>query len=111
MVKHKIWLYRDIGRDSPVKDFIDKSNSKQRGKILKHLLFLTEFGISKHNPYLKKLTGTQMWESRILGKDNIRILCVNLKFGIAILHIFIKKRQKTHTSDILLALKRLKSLI
>jgi phage-related protein len=111
MVKHKIWLYRDIDSNSPVKNFIDKSNGNQKSKILKHLLYLSEFGVTKQNPYLKKITGTQLWESRILGKDNIRIICVNSKYGIAILHIFLKKRQKTHNSDIQLATKRLKSLI
>lgn len=108
MGKYKIWLYIDNDGSSPVKDIIDKSNKIQRSKISKHFLFLTEFGITLQNPYLTKIKNTPLWESRILGKDNIRIFCAESNNGIAILHVFIKKRQKTHSSDISLALKRFK---
>lgn len=108
MGKYKVWLYHDLDGRSPVKDFIDSANNNQRGKIIKQFLYLTEFGVTQQNPFLKKLIGTPIWEVRILGKDNIRLFCADSKRGVAILHIFFKKRQKTHASDISIALKRLR---
>lgn len=100
--------YSNIDGDKPVKEFIFSLNFKQKSKVLRDISQLEEFGIGSHIPDTKKLVGTPLWELRILGKDNIRILYV-LQIGktILLLHGFIKKKQKTPTKDINLALKRL----
>jgi phage-related protein len=70
---------------------------------------LEEFGIKVGPPKVEKVRGTELWELRILGKDNIRIFYVT-KTGqsFLLLHGFIKKKQKTGTREIKTALERLK---
>lgn len=66
------------------------------------------YGLSTALPHLKKLTGSPLWEIRILGQDNIRILYVTIhQDSILLLHGFIKKTQKTPNREINTALKRL----
>jgi phage-related protein len=107
MGRYRVWFYREIDKSSPVEDSFNKLNSAQEAKVGRQILHLSEFGISIHNKSLRKLTGTPLWEVRILGKDNIRLFCADTKRGIVVLHLFIKKTQKTSSSDISLAMKRL----
>ena|SRR3989344_3913093 len=102
-----VYYENEVG-DKPARDFVFGLDIKQRSKVLRDLSQLEEFGIGSHIPDTKKLVGTPLWELRILGKDNIRVLYV-LKLGrrILVLHGFIKKRQKTPTREINIALKRL----
>jgi len=59
-------------------------------------------------PHVKKLTGTPLWEIRILGENNARILFVtHIGKQIVLLHAFIKKSNKTPAKEIAIALKRL----
>lgn len=110
MRKYKVWLFRDFNGNSPITKFLLKLAVPQQRKVSKQISYLNEFGISIDNPSLKKLSGTTLWELRILGKDNIRILCADTKYGISVLHVFIKKTNKTPKSDISLALNRFKSI-
>jgi len=65
------------------------------------------YGLSSLLPHVKKLTGTPLWEIRILGKDSIRILYVLIQEeNVLVLHGFIKKTQKTPTKEIELATNR-----
>jgi len=67
--------------------------------------------MSSLNPNLKKITGTPLWEVKILGKDNVRIICVAIiNKQILVLHIFVKKSEKTQIRDINLALNRYKGI-
>ena len=100
--------YENKDGDKPARDFVFGLDFKQRSKVFRDLSQLEEFGIGSHIPDTKRLIGTPLWELRILGKDNIRVLYV-LKLGkrILVLHGFIKKKQKTPTKEINIALKRL----
>ena len=72
---------------------------------------MEEFGLTSSNPHLKKITGTPLWEVRILGKDNIRIICVVVvNREVVLLHIFKKKGGKTSSRDLNMALKRFRYL-
>lgn len=67
-----------------------------------------EYGLQAIIPHVKKLTGTPLWEIRILGGDNVRILFVTqLERQILLLHAFVKKTNKTPAKEIAKALKRL----
>lgn len=67
------------------------------------------YGLETIRPYVKKLSGSPLWEIRILGKDNIRILYVGISGNnIVALHGFFKKTQKTPPKEIETALNRLK---
>lgn len=67
-----------------------------------------EYGLQAIIPHVKKLTGTPLWEIRILGGDNARILFVTqLERQILLLYAFIKKTNKTPAKEIAIAQKRL----
>ena len=69
---------------------------------------MQEFGVTTGNPHIKKLTGTELWEIRILGQDNIRIFYVTITGRVfLLLHGFKKKKNKTPDKEIRTALNRL----
>ena len=61
---------------NPVKDFIDSLEYKQKIKIFHIFKLIIKYGINSVPQHIKKLSGTPLWEIRILGKDNIRILYI-----------------------------------
>jgi phage-related protein len=97
--------------NNPVKEFIDNICPKQKTKILRLLFHVAEYGLQAVIPHIKKLTGTPLWEIRILGQDSIRILFVT-RVGnqVILLHAFFKKTQKTPAREITIALTRLKEM-
>lgn len=109
----KIEYYFDkVNKFSPPKAFIDSLSKKQKAKIFRIFLNIETYGLSSIQPHIKKLKGIPLWEIRILGQDNIRIIyTVKYKDIILILHAFIKKTQKTPEREISTALKILKQLI
>ncbi len=107
MPKTVVEFYATEDGKSPVRKFIDRSTSRQQVKVLRLLQYLEEFGLTPAVPNTKKLRGTPFWELRVLGKDNIRILCAPLGRGkIAVLHIFLKKKRRTPRKEIDTALRR-----
>ena len=108
---YKVYFYEQKTRKSPVLDFIKACQSPLRTKISKQIKTLQNYGLTENNPYMKKLTGTPLWESRILGRDNTRIICVALiEQKIVILNIFRKKGNKTPVRELELSMKRYKDL-
>lgn len=54
------------------------------------------------------MTGTPLWELRILGEDSIRVFYIAImESTFLFLHAFKKKKQKTPKKEIDIALKRL----
>ncbi len=103
-----IVYYTTASGDNPISDFLDSLSEKQQVKILRVLEYIKQYGISSILPHVKKLTGTPLWEIRILGKDNLRVLYVMLvKDTVLVVHGFIKKKQKTPMKEISIALNRL----
>ena len=108
---YKVSFYTPLGKVSPIKEFLNSIEEARRSKILRQLKYVQEFGLTPVNPSVRKFTNTPLWELRILGKDNIRIFCVALPDKeIKILHIFIKKRQKTPVREITIALSRYREI-
>ena len=94
-------LYTTPTGNEIVNDSYLKLPKIQRSKILKAISVLEEFGISRDIPNLRKLSGTKLWEYRILGKDNIRLILISIINGrIVVLNIFIKKSQKTSIKEL-----------
>lgn len=92
----------------PVKEFLDTAGPKIKTKALRILVTLQEYGLQAIISHIKKLTGTPLWEIRILGGDNARILFVTQKEKqILLLHAFIKKTNKAPVKEITIALKRM----
>ncbi len=104
----KVILYKDRGGDKPVEKFILSLELKSRTKVYNSVRLLESFGISVGPPHVKKLTGTALWELRIVGADSIRIFYVTITGKtFLLLHGFKKKQDKTPSKEIKVALFRL----
>lgn len=106
--KWGIIYYETSQGDSPVFEFIHNLDPKSKSKVIGVMDLLKELGTLISPPHSKKVTGTPLWELRILGSDNIRIFyvaVVNRRF--LLLHAFLKKKQKTDTREINTAINRL----
>lgn len=112
-MEFQIEFYRDSLGESPIEDFFLKL--KQTNRVL---LAQTLKGIEKlknrayHKEPLSKYIEAGLWELRVKAGSNIlRILYAFSKGQIIILlHVFIKKKQKTPTSEIEMVRKRLKEI-
>lgn len=106
--KWTIEYYKVSDEKIPVKEFINSLNVKTQNKIFELIGLLKEFGINLGMPHSKKVTGSPLWELRILGGNNIRIFYI-AKTGktFLLLHGFQKKKQKTDIREIRIALDRL----
>lgn len=108
----KVLYYTTIQEEKPVKDFIQSLSATQRTKISRILTYIEIYGLTVVINHVKKLAGTSLWEIRILGQDNIRILYATIVGDtILILHGFVKKSQKTPVREINTAINRLNEWI
>ncbi len=106
--KWEIIYYETAQGKSPIFDFIQNLDIKIQSKIADILDLLKEFGVLVGPPHSKKLTGTSLWELRIVGGDNIRIFYVAIvNRTFLLLHAFQKKKQKTEIKEIKTAIDRL----
>lgn len=110
--KWKIELYENARGEKPVEEFFDSLEAKAILKINHAIELLEEFGLAGGYPHVKKLTGSNLWEYRILGSDSIRIFYVAMTGKtFLILHGFKKKKQKTPTKEIKIAVDRLEEYL
>lgn len=106
--KWNILLYRTIEGKSPVEEFIRSLELKGQSKVRDVINLLQVYGMKLGLPHIKKLTGTEFWEIRILGADSIRILYIaTTGKTFLLLHGFKKKKEKTPNKEIRIAEKRL----
>lgn len=107
LMSFKIYYYLSPSGDNPIQKFLDALSEKQQVKILRIIQYIKDYGLIAIIPHTKKLKSTPLWEIRILGKDNIRIIyVVPMKETILLLHGFVKKTQRTSPRDIRIALGR-----
>lgn len=106
--KWSIRVYESPNGDKPVEVFIKSLEGKARLKISRTLDLLEAFGLEGAYPHVKKITGTSIWELRILGADSIRVFYITITGRIfLLLHGFKKKTQKTPSKEIVIAQRRL----
>ena len=110
MGKFQVILYENWEGKKIIQEYILKLDKRRRTKIYRQIEYLLTYGITRDNPALKKIANTPLWESRVLEKDNIRLLVSKVESSIVILNIFTKKSKKTPESEIKLAIKRLSGL-
>lgn len=104
----KVYYYISASGENPVKSFIESLTEKQARKIARVISYIEGYGLITAIPHIKKLTGTPLWEIRILGQDNIRVLYASvLSNSVLFVHGFIKKSQQTPKKEIKTALERL----
>lgn len=105
--KCTIYYYISSSGKNPVKDFLNSLSEKQQAKVLRIFQYVEEYGLHSILPHVRKLTGTPLWEIRVLGKNNIRVIyVVPAKNTVLVLHSFIKRKQKTSSKELNLALNR-----
>ena len=104
-----IVYYESLSGDIPVYDFIENLSPTAKSKVSNTFDLLAEHGIKLGLPHVKKVTGTKLWELRILGGDSIRVFYVATSGRtFLMLHGFIKKSQKAPKKEIKIATARLK---
>lgn len=105
--KWKVIYFTSKSGDNPVSGFLDSLPGKQQAKILKIFEYIRNHGFQAIAPPIRKLSGTPMWEIRVLGRDNIRVIyIVPRKQTVFALHGFVKKTPKTPRRKIQTALER-----
>ena len=112
-MEFEIDFYNDTRGKSPIEEFLDQL------KITHNVLWKQALnGIEKlrnrsyHKEPLSKHLESGLWELRVkAGTDILRIIYTFRKNKIIILlHVFIKKRQRTPIGDLETAKKRLKEI-
>ena len=104
----QILFYKTPQGDSPVREFVLSLEAKAQSKVRDSIKLLAEFGVHLGFPHVKKLTGTALWELRIVGSDSIRVLYIAITGkNFLLLHGFKKKQDKTPQKEIKAAESRL----
>lgn len=107
MEEWKVSLYKNPQGEEPVSEFIMSLELKAQTKVRNSIRLLKAFGTSIGLPHVKKLTGTDLWELRILGTDSIRIIYITITGKtLLLLHGFKKKKNKIPQKEIKMALGR-----
>lgn len=109
----KIVYYKDSASNDPIHEFLlelARSNPDLFTQAIKGIEKLRNRAY--HREPLSKHIAPELWELRVrAGSGILRILYVFAKGQVIILlHAFVKKQQKTPTSELEMARKRLKYL-
>ncbi len=108
----RTYYYKTVSGNIPVKEFLEKLSNSQLSKVLRILKAIENNSVQNSFPFTKKLSGTKLWEIRILGKDNIRLIhAIIYHKDILLLHGFFKKKQKTPIKDLNISLNRYRDWI
>jgi phage-related protein len=110
--KWKITYYETPSGNTPVENFINSLDSRTKSKVINTIDLLEKFGINVGSPHSKKLSGTSIWELRILGRNNLRIFYIGIASQtFLLLNGFIKKKQKTDRREIKITEDRLREYL
>lgn len=108
MDRWKITYYITPGGASPVYEFIESLSAASIGKVYRSIEYLAQYGILLREPHVKKVLGTDLWELRILGDQNVRFFYIaRVEKNFLMLHGFTKKAQKTARRELEVAARRL----
>jgi len=92
-----------------IEKFLLSLEKSTQSKVGKQIKMLQEFGNILGMPYSKQI-GRRLYELRIRGNQEVRILYTFYSNRAYIVHAFVKKTQKTPAKEIWLALERIKLL-
>ncbi|MBI3955865.1 type II toxin-antitoxin system RelE/ParE family toxin [Candidatus Gottesmanbacteria bacterium] len=110
-MKTDVYYYTTTDGKSPFVKFLNSLQKPAAAKVIRLIAQINQYGMLSILPHTKKLTGTPLWEIRILGKDNIRVLYVTRQeHAIIVLHGFVKKTQETPSNELNIAMKRLQEV-
>lgn len=106
----KIKVYESKRGEKPVEEFIKSCESQTIAKIAHHIDLLEKHGAFLGMPHSKKLTA-KLYELRIRGTQEIRIIYAFIKSNIYLLHAFKKQTQKISRKELNLSLGRFEELV
>lgn len=104
-----IIVYESNRKEKPVEEFIKSQQQKTKSKISQAVDLLEEYGLVLTMPHVRKLT-RKIFELRVRGQEEIRILFAASGKNIYLLHGFKKKTQKTPPKEIEIAQKRFETI-
>jgi len=105
----KIVVFESGRGEKIIEKFIKKLNPKTVAKIIRSIDLLEKYGTTLGMPHSKKLE-MDLFELRVRGKEEIRIIYIFFDEKIYLLHAFKKKTQKIRPKEIKTALLRRKNL-
>lgn len=105
----EIVLFESTRGEKYVEEFIKTLEHSTIAKVTHAIDLLEKHGPFLGMPHSKKLT-SELYELRIKGKQEIRIIYVFIKKDIYLLHAFKKQTQKTPSKELNIAIKRLNYL-
>ena len=101
---YKVFTYKDKNGNSPIDSYItelmtkgDKDSRINANKILEYIAYLERYGNKAREPYAKHLDG-DIWELRPIRNRILYAAWDGNSF--ILLHLFIKKTQKTPRREI-----------
>ena len=98
--------------DQDIRNAIYALPKDMRAKFERISHLIEDAGLEQvHEPYIKHLEGP-IWEMRMIGRDGIARVAYVTASGrrVVVVHVFIKKTEKTPRREILTALKRAKEV-
>ena len=103
-----IYFYQTSSKKEPIKEFLDSLPAKDLAKARKRMKLLKEFGPFELGiPYIKQIED-KLWELRISGDSEYRILWfIFAGDSIVLLHGFVKKTDSIPRRHIETAYKRM----
>lgn len=109
----EILFYKDSSGNNPIEEFFLELVKSNRVLLVK-----AQSGIEKlrnrayHREPLSKHIELGLWELRVIAGSNILRILYTFEKGriIILLHVFIKKQQKTPEGELEIARKRLKDI-
>lgn len=102
----RLIYFSSSNNESYVNSFIKSLDRPTQAKVVRLVRSLEQLGPKICMPYSKPL-GNGLYELRIRGKQEVRIIYGYLNESIVLLHGFIKKTQKTPIKEINIAQKRM----
>lgn len=112
-MEETVWnieTYETAGGEKVVDEFIKKQQPQTKAKIAHSVRLLKQYGNKLGLPHSKAL-GTGIYELRIRGREEIRILyCFLPRKTIYLLHGFKKQTQQIPSKHLEIAIQRMKSL-
>ncbi|MBP9817457.1 type II toxin-antitoxin system RelE/ParE family toxin [Candidatus Shapirobacteria bacterium] len=105
-MNYQVVLFESTRGDKPVYEFISKFDDKTISKFTRLATLLSQFGLKLSMPYSKKIS-RDLYELRLKGKNEIRVLYCFHKQDFYLLHAFQKKKMKTPQKEIEIAQNRL----
>ena len=94
---------------SDIDKFIFKLDAQTQARTIRYLELLEKYEYKLSMPYSKGLHGG-LFELRIIGNKQVRIIYCFYKGKIYLLNAFIKKTNKIPTKKMAIAIKRFKTL-